>query len=62
MFIGTNYSGYVANKYNQTTIANGITTQQHIWETIWLCPALIASVVLVLFILFFKEKKQLAAQ
>ena len=62
MFIGTNYSGYVANKYNQTTIANGITIQQHIWETIWLYPALIASVVLVLFILFFKEKKQLAAQ
>ena len=61
MFIGTNYSGYVANAYNQSTTINGVTTQQHIWETIWLYPAVIASVVLVLFVLFFKEKKQLAA-
>ena len=62
MFIGTNYSGYVANAYNQSTTINGVTTQQHIWETIWLYPAIIASVVLLLFVLFFKEKKQLAAQ
>jgi nucleoside transporter len=62
MFIGTNFSGYVANAYNQSTTINGVTTQQHIWETIWLYPAIIASVVLLLFVLFFKEKKQLAAQ
>ncbi|MEY3676150.1 MAG: hypothetical protein RJB67_640, partial [Bacteroidota bacterium] len=62
MFIGTNYSGYVANAYNQSTTINGVTTQQHIWETIWLYPAIIASIVLLLFVLFFKEKKQLAAQ
>jgi MFS family permease len=61
MFIGTNYSGYVANAYNQSTTINGLTTQHHIWETIWLYPAVIASIVLVLFVLFFKEKKQLAA-
>lgn len=59
MFIGTNYSGFVSNKYSTKTI-DTITQKEivtHDWQTIWMYPAMIAAVVLIAFILFFKEKK-----
>jgi MFS family permease len=59
MFIGTWYSGFVVDKYKIP--ANAITgTAAHNWTSIWLTPAAIAAAVLIAFILFFKEKKEIA--
>jgi len=52
MFIGTWFSGFTADHY----ISNG----EHLWKNIWLVPAYIAAGVLVYFILFFKERKELS--
>lgn len=60
MLIGTNYSGFISNKYATKTI-DPVTNKEvvgHIWETIWLYPAVIAGFVLLAFIIFFKEKKE----
>jgi len=51
MFIGTLFSGYIADKYALTT--------GHDWKSIWFVPAIIAAAVLVYFIVFFKEKKEI---
>jgi len=51
MFIGTLISGKVVNKY--------VIPQGHDWKNIWFVPAYIALGVLVYFILFFKEKKDI---
>ncbi len=53
MVIGTWVSGFVANHY---TVADG-----HNWRNIWYVPAIIAIVVLIYFMLFFREKKDPAA-
>jgi nucleoside transporter len=52
MFIGTWFSGFTADHY----VSNG----EHLWRSIWLVPTYIAAGVLVYFILFFKEKKELS--
>jgi nucleoside transporter len=52
MFIGTWFSGYIVDKH--VVVPAG-----HDWKAIWLVPAYIAAGVLVYFILFFREKKQL---
>jgi nucleoside transporter len=52
MFIGTWFSGYIDDVY-------AINANQHDWKHIWLVPAYIAAAVLLYFILFFREKKQL---
>ncbi|MBS1951525.1 MAG: putative MFS-type transporter [Cytophagales bacterium] len=49
MFIGTWFSGLTADNY----MADG----KHLWESIWLVPAYIAMLVLIYFVLFFKDKK-----
>ncbi|MEO5600163.1 MAG: nucleoside permease [Cyclobacteriaceae bacterium] len=51
MFIGTWVSGFVANHY---TVNN-----QYDWTRIWYVPAGIAVFVLVYFLIFFKEKKDI---
>ncbi len=51
MFIGTLFSGFIADRY---TVPGG-----HDWKAIWFVPAIIAAAVLVYFIIFFKEKKEL---
>jgi len=51
MFIGTWYSGFVANNYR--------TLNGHNWNSIWLYPAAIAGAVLIAFIFTFNEKKEL---
>jgi nucleoside transporter len=51
MFIGTLISGKVVDKY---AIAEG-----HNWKDIWFVPAYIALGVLLYFILFFREKRQI---
>lgn len=53
MFIGTLFSGFIADKYK---ISEGV----HNWQSIWFVPAIIAAAVLVYFIIFFKEKKEIA--
>jgi nucleoside transporter len=51
MVIGTWFSGLISHKY---TVGDG-----HIWKNIWMVPAYIATAVLLYFILFFREKKQI---
>lgn len=53
MFIGTFFSGFIADRYK--------TAEGHNWQNIWWVPAYIAIAVLVYFIFFFKEKKELKA-
>ena len=50
MWIGTKLSGYVKDYYTANEVVN--------WKSIWLVPAGIAAVVLVLFVLLFKEKNK----
>ncbi|MBD0286410.1 MAG: nucleoside permease [Flavisolibacter sp.] len=52
MFIGTYFSGFIADRYK-----SGDT---HNWQNIWWVPAYIAIGVLLYFILFFREKKEIA--
>ncbi len=51
MLIGTGFSGFTADYYS---VDGG-----HQWQKIWSVPAYIAVAVLIYFILFFKEKKEL---
>lgn len=51
MFIGTWISGFVASNYSE----NG----QYQWTSIWYVPAGIAVFVLIYFIIFFKEKREI---
>ena len=53
MFIGTYFSGFIADKYK--------TAEGHNWQSIWYVPAYIAVGVLVYFLFFFKERKEIAA-
>ncbi|MEO5889050.1 MAG: nucleoside permease [Ferruginibacter sp.] len=53
MFIGTWFSGFVVDKYK-------IGEKMHNWQTIWLVPAGIAVAVLIYFIFFFKENKNIS--
>jgi nucleoside transporter len=52
MFIGTLISGKVVDKYVMSP-------EGHDWKSIWFVPAYIALGVLIYFILFFREKKQI---
>lgn len=54
MGIGSKLSGIVLDKYTFTDAAGVVT---HNWNGVWMIPAGIAAVVLVLFIIFFKDKK-----
>jgi hypothetical protein len=51
MFIGTQISGRVVDNY---ALAEG-----HNWKGVWFIPAYIALGVLIYFILFFREKRQI---
>lgn len=53
MLIGSYVSGFVTERY--ATVSNGVNSYD--WQSVWLFPALIAVVVMVLFALFFTEKK-----
>ena len=54
MFIGTWFSGKVVDYYS---VVDGDKIL-HQWDKIWLIPALIAAVVLILFVFIFKEKNK----
>jgi nucleoside transporter len=51
MVIGSNFAGYATDYFTTDGVHN--------WQSIWLVPASIALSVLLYFILFFKEKRQL---
>jgi nucleoside transporter len=51
MLIGSYVSGFVTQKY--ATIQNG--TSHYNWQAVWLFPAFIAVVVMILFAFFFKQ-------
>jgi nucleoside transporter len=53
MFIGTWFSGYIVDQH----LVGGV----HDWKSIWFVPAIIAAAVLVYFLLFFREKKEIAS-
>jgi nucleoside transporter len=52
MGIGSKLSGIVLDMYTTKGV--------HDWQSVWMVPAAIAALVLVLFILFFQERKQVA--
>jgi nucleoside transporter len=59
MGIGSKLSGLVLDKYTTKGIdvATGLKTVTHNWTSVWMVPAAIAAVVLVLFVVFFREEK-----
>ena len=57
MFIGTYFSGYIANTYTLDAINPFTKSNAHNWTGIWMVPAYIAVAVLIYFILFFKDRK-----
>ena len=52
MGIGSKLSGIVLDMYT----SGGV----HDWKSVWMVPAAIAALVLILFVLFFSEKKETA--
>ncbi len=52
-FVGTLLAGKVLSMH---TLANPVGSISHDWKSIWLAPAVGASVVLVVFLLFFKDR------
>jgi nucleoside transporter len=58
MYIGSVVAGYVQKMYTTGTGDNAITN----WTNVWLVPAAIAAVVLLLFLVLFNEKKKVAEQ
>ncbi len=57
MGIGSKLSGIVLDTYTFTDAAGVVT---HNWNGVWMIPAGIAAVVLILFIIFFKDNKALS--
>jgi nucleoside transporter len=55
MLIGSYISGPVVDKWK-------ISETSHNWQTIWLIPAGIAAVVLIFFLMFFKDKTSMATK
>jgi nucleoside transporter len=54
MYIGSLIAGYVQKLYTEGEGANAITN----WTNVWLVPAGIAALVLILFMIFFKDPKK----
>ncbi len=59
MGIGSKLSGIVLDKYTLTDAAGVVS---HNWNGVWMIPAGIAAVVLVLFIIFFNDKKAVSRE
>ena len=57
MGIGSKLSGIVLDKYTLSDANNVVT---HNWNSVWMIPAGIAAVVLILFIIFFKDKRTMS--
>ena len=59
MFIGTFFSGIIADRYSLQSMNEFTNNNAHNWQKIWFVPAYIAVGVIIYFILFFKEKKEI---
>jgi nucleoside transporter len=59
MGIGSKLSGLVLDKYTTKGIdvATGLEIATHNWTSVWMVPAAIAAVVLVLFVVFFRDNE-----
>ena len=57
MYIGSIIAGQVVNSY--TIMENGAATGHHWWE-IWMIPAGLATAVLIIFLIFFREDEKIA--
>lgn len=57
MVIGANLAGEVAQRFTTTNTVDGVTEQVMQWQQIWLIPAVIAGVIMILFAVFFKDEK-----
>jgi nucleoside transporter len=57
MLIGTWFSGIIVGHYKTSVAPNPVT---HDWTSIWYVPAGIAVAVLIYFLLFFREKKEIS--
>jgi MFS family permease len=55
MFIGSYISGEIVELYTSSQAGEVV---QRSWESIWLIPAVLSGAVLVLFMIFFNEKKK----
>ncbi|MCP4712013.1 MAG: nucleoside permease [Planctomycetes bacterium] len=59
MLIGTYISGWIVDKYvTGTGIIGGEEVALHNWQNIWLVPCGMAVVIIIAFVLLFKENKQ----
>lgn len=56
MYLGSIFSGIVVENYELTSAAEGAVV--HNWQSIWLVPAGLAAVVLVIFVIFFKDEER----
>lgn len=56
MVIGANLSGMVVQHFTTTTPSEDLVEQVIQWQQVWLVPALIAGVILILFAAWFKEE------
>lgn len=57
MVIGANLAGEVAQRFTTTDTVEGVTEQIMQWQQIWLVPAIIAGVIMILFAVLFKDEK-----
>lgn len=55
MFIGSYISGEIVEMYTSSQAGEAL---QRSWESIWMVPAALSAAVLVLFVIFFNEKKK----
>ncbi len=54
MLIGSYTSGFLAERFSTSNSDGAL---HYNWELVWLAPALIAAIVMLFFVLFFKEKQ-----
>lgn len=57
MVIGNNIAGRVVGAYTGTEIVDGVEATTHQWQTIWLIPAGMAFVVVVIFAVLFSDRQ-----
>jgi nucleoside transporter len=59
MLIGTWFAGIITQQHTLDTINPFTKKEAHDWQQIWFVPVYIGVAVLILFLLFFREKKQI---
>ncbi len=57
MLIGFWVAGQISNNYTYSLIENGESITLHNWNRVWIFPAIFAAIVLILFIVLFKNEK-----